>query len=104
MDYRITAGKRSDSGFENFNDSRKLEYVAFRGDLRLNPRDELQLHVGASRNSNGAGFAGSQATRAHARGGRPPSACRMEARARPGRGTQRKRLTTCTTRRRKITS
>ena len=60
MDYRITAGKRSDSGFENFNDSRKLEYVAFRGDLRLNPRDELQLHVGASRNSNGAGFAGSQ--------------------------------------------
>lgn len=60
MDYRITAGKRSDSGFENFHDSRKLEYIAFRGDLRLNSRDELQLHVGASRNSNGAGFAGNR--------------------------------------------
>lgn len=44
MDFRITAGKRSDSGFENFHDSRKTDYVAFRGDLRLNPRDELQLH------------------------------------------------------------
>ena len=59
MDYRITAGRRSDSGFENFHDSRKTDYVAFRGDLRLNPRDELQLHLGASRNSNGIGFAGS---------------------------------------------
>ncbi len=58
MHYRITAGWRSDSGFENFHDSRQTGYVAFRGDMRLSPRDELQLHLDASNDSTGKGFEG----------------------------------------------
>lgn len=59
MDYRISAGRRSDNGFANFHDSRQTEYVAFRGDARLSPRDELQLQAGANRSAYGTGFAGS---------------------------------------------
>lgn len=60
MHYRISAGRRSDDGFANFHDSRQTNYVAFRGDMRLTPQDELQIQLGANRSSNGAGFAGSQ--------------------------------------------
>lgn len=59
LHYRITAGRRSDNGLDNFHDSRQAGYVAFRGDMRLSPRDELQIQFGASRNSTGAGFASS---------------------------------------------
>ena len=59
LHYRITAGRRSDSGFANFHDSRQASHVAFRGDMRLTPRDELQIQFGASKNATGAGFAGS---------------------------------------------
>lgn len=57
MHYRITAGRRSDNGFASFHDSRQINYVAFRGDLRLTSSDELQLQFGASRSSHGVGFA-----------------------------------------------
>lgn len=59
MHYRITAGRRSDSGFANFHDSREMSYVAFRGDMRLSPSDELQIQFGANRNATDTGFAGS---------------------------------------------
>ena len=59
LHYRITAGRRSDSGFANFHDSRQAGYVAFRGDMRLTAQDELQLQFGANRNSTGTGFASS---------------------------------------------
>ncbi len=59
MHYRITAGRRNDSGFANFHDSRQAGYVVFRGDMRLTPSDELQIQLGANRNSTGAGFVGS---------------------------------------------
>lgn len=60
MHYRISAGRRSDDGFAGFHDSRQTNYIAFRGDLRLTPQDELQIQFGANRSSYGAGFAGSQ--------------------------------------------
>lgn len=60
MHYRISAGRRSDNGFAGFHDSRQTNYAAFRGDLRLTPRDELQIQLGANRSSYGGGFAGSQ--------------------------------------------
>jgi iron complex outermembrane receptor protein len=61
MDYRITAGRRSDDGFANFHDSRQTDYVAFRGDLRLTSQDELQLHLDAGNNATGKGFVGRSA-------------------------------------------
>ncbi len=60
MHFRFTAGRRSDSGFSDFHDSRRTEYAAFRGDVHLTPRDELQVQLGANRSANGAGFANSQ--------------------------------------------
>ncbi|MBE7424211.1 MAG: TonB-dependent receptor [Zoogloeaceae bacterium] len=57
MHYRITAGRRSDNGFAGFHDSRQTNYLAFRGDLHLTPRDELQIQLGANRSVFGAGFA-----------------------------------------------
>lgn len=60
MHYRFSAGRRSDDGFAGFHDSRQTNYVAFRGDMMLTARDELQIHLGANRSSYGAGFAGSQ--------------------------------------------
>lgn len=60
MHYRISAGRRSDNGFANFHDSRRNEYVSFRGDVRLSTRDELQIQLGANRSAIGAGFAGNQ--------------------------------------------
>jgi iron complex outermembrane receptor protein len=60
MHFRISAGRRSDNGFEDFHDSRQTRYLAFRGDLRIGPRDELQLQLGANRTSSAAGFLGSE--------------------------------------------
>lgn len=57
--YRISAGRRSDDGFSGFHDSRQTKFAAFRGDIMLTPRDELQIHLGANRSYYGAGFAGS---------------------------------------------
>ncbi len=59
LHYRITAGRRNDNGFENFHDSRQAKYVAFRGDMRLTPTDELQIQFGANSNAAGIGFVGS---------------------------------------------
>jgi iron complex outermembrane receptor protein len=58
--YRISAGRRSDNGFANSHDSRQIDYVAFRGDMRLSHSDEIQLQFGASHSAQGVGFAGSQ--------------------------------------------
>ncbi len=56
LQFRLSAGRRSDDGFSGFNDSRLTDYLAFRGDLQLNPQDELQLHLGTNRSRTGAGF------------------------------------------------
>lgn len=58
LQYRLTAGRRSDNGFDNFHDSRQAGYLAFRGDLRMSHRDVLQLHFDTSSNSTGKGFEG----------------------------------------------
>lgn len=59
LNYRFTTGRRVDSGFNKVNDTKHASFLAFRGDLRLNARDELQFQFGANENSAGAGLAGS---------------------------------------------
>lgn len=58
LDYRFTAGRRRDSGFNGVNDTRHVSFFNVRGDLRLDTRDVLQVHFGANEASTGAGFAG----------------------------------------------
>lgn len=56
MQYRLSVGRRSDSGFARFHDSRQTDYVTFRGDTQITSRDELQLHFDASGESVGKGL------------------------------------------------
>ena len=56
LDYRVSAGYRSDSGFERNPDGERITYVNLRGDLRLNVRDSLQVQAGASAGPRGYGW------------------------------------------------
>lgn len=57
LDYRFSAGRREDSGFNGINDSKHVSFFNFRGDLRLNPQDMMQIQFGANENSTGFGSA-----------------------------------------------
>lgn len=58
LDYRFTAGRRHEHGFNDVYDDRHVGFFNLRADYRLGTRDELRFQAGASENSTGAGFAG----------------------------------------------
>jgi iron complex outermembrane receptor protein len=58
LDFRFSAGRRRDSGFDNIHDDRHVSFFNFRGDYRLTAEDELTIQLGANENSAGAGFSG----------------------------------------------
>lgn len=54
--WRLSAGRRGDSGLTQRFDDRRLEYANLQGEWQANGRDELLLSVGANRNALGIGL------------------------------------------------
>jgi iron complex outermembrane recepter protein len=57
-DFRLSAGQRSDTGYRNAHDDKKLSQVHFRGDLRPDSENEIRFSAGAIALSTDEGFAG----------------------------------------------
>lgn len=55
LNYRITAGTRSDDGFPGLNDSRRVDLFTARGDYQLSTSDTLLAQVGYSHGKLGVG-------------------------------------------------
>lgn len=56
--YRLSGGQRSDDGYFRINDSRRLNNLRWRGDIRLDAGTELLLEAGFSEQVSGEGFPG----------------------------------------------
>lgn len=54
--WRLSAGRRSDSGLDQRFDDRRLDYANLQGEWQPNEQDELMLSVGANRNTLGIGL------------------------------------------------
>lgn len=55
--FRLTASRRSDSGYRNVSDDKVFSQVSFRGDLQPGRDVDIQLNAGVMRQSAGEGFA-----------------------------------------------
>ena len=58
LDYRLTAGHRSDDGFANISDRRRGDFVSARADWQVDPVNDLMLQAGTTDGVNGVGFRG----------------------------------------------
>lgn len=54
-DFRLTAGRRSDDGFSDVHDRRRLDLVTLRSDWQLGPIDSVMLQAGATRRDSNVG-------------------------------------------------
>ncbi len=54
--WRLSAGRRSDSGLSQRFDDRRLDYASLQGEWQPNEQDELKLSVGANHNTLGIGL------------------------------------------------
>ncbi|WP_172599998.1 TonB-dependent receptor plug domain-containing protein [Sulfuricystis multivorans] len=68
--FRLSAGRRSDSGYANLYDDKNISQLHFRGDLRPAPDQELLLSAGVVDRSSGEGFADQPANPPRSRGWR----------------------------------
>ena len=57
--FRLTTGRRSDSGYQGLNDSKIVSQLHLRGDLRPAIDNELMIKAGVTQLSSGEGFPGS---------------------------------------------
>jgi iron complex outermembrane receptor protein len=57
LDYRFTLGYRQDSGFDNKYDSKRSQFLTFRGDYQHTSSDVLQFQLGYNVGEYGVGFA-----------------------------------------------
>ncbi|MDP3030487.1 MAG: TonB-dependent receptor [Rhodocyclaceae bacterium] len=56
--FRLTTGRRSDSGYQGLNDNKIVSQLHLRGDLRPAMDNELMIKAGVSQLSSGEGFPG----------------------------------------------
>jgi iron complex outermembrane receptor protein len=54
--FRLSAGRRKDSGYGNARDDKILSQLHFRGDLRPAPDQDLMLAAGVTQQASGGGF------------------------------------------------
>lgn len=57
--FRLSTGRRQDSGYGNAHDDKIFSQLHFRGDLRPAPDQDLMLAAGVAQHAAGEGFAGS---------------------------------------------
>ena len=55
-DIRLTASRRSNTGYESAYDDSHRSQLQFRGDFRIGPADDVSLNVGLAKDSFGEGF------------------------------------------------
>jgi iron complex outermembrane receptor protein len=61
-DMRLSASRRSTSGYDSLYDDSRRSQLQFRGDFRVSPADDVSIKIGVARDSFGEGFPGVSCT------------------------------------------